>query len=120
MGKIKAIVIFGAGYVLGARAGHRRYEQIKNWAQEMWGKPIVQEQIDKAGDQAAKLAGQAAREAKEHLPEFMGGPSEGHDSATDPDSGAPAYPRNPVKAAPVPEDLDPADDSATPKADKNG
>lgn len=64
MGKIKTIAIFAAGYVVGARAGHKRYEQIKNWVQEMWGKPVVQEQVDKAGEQAGKLT----REAKEHLP----------------------------------------------------
>ncbi len=66
MGKIKTVVIFAAGYVVGAKAGHQRYEQIKNWAQEMWGKPAVQEQVDNATEQAGKLA----QEAKERLPGF--------------------------------------------------
>lgn len=73
MGKIKTVVIFAAGYVVGARAGRRRYQQIKNWVQEiknwvqaMWGKPVVQDQIDRAEEQVGKLA----HEAMGHLPGF--------------------------------------------------
>lgn len=64
MGKIKTLAIFAAGYVIGARAGHGRYEQLRNWAQEMWGKPVVQEQVGKVSEQAGNLA----QQAKEHLP----------------------------------------------------
>ncbi|MDO5745725.1 MAG: hypothetical protein Q4P23_14815, partial [Micrococcaceae bacterium] len=67
-----------------------------------------------------KLAREAAREAREHLPEFMGGPGDGAQDATDPDSGAPGYPRHPVKAAPVPNDLDPAAEPVSPKAQTHG
>ncbi len=63
MGKFKTVAIFAAGYVFGARAGQKRYEQIKNWVQGMLGKSAVQGQVDKAGDQTERLV----REAKEHL-----------------------------------------------------
>ncbi|WP_298890832.1 hypothetical protein [uncultured Serinicoccus sp.] len=59
MSKIMMATAFGAGYVLGARAGRERYEQISAKAQELWGHPKVQEQADKAKEQAGKVTEQA-------------------------------------------------------------
>jgi hypothetical protein len=36
-----------AGYVLGARAGRERYEQIKAQAERVWDQPVVQGQVEK-------------------------------------------------------------------------
>ncbi|OLT40134.1 hypothetical protein BJF86_04785 [Serinicoccus sp. CNJ-927] len=59
MSKIMMATAFGAGYVLGARAGRERYEQISAKAQELWGHPKVQEQADKAKQQAGRVTEQA-------------------------------------------------------------
>jgi hypothetical protein len=49
-GKILLVVGFGVGYVLGARAGRERYEDIKRVAGNFWNSPRVQRQIDEAED----------------------------------------------------------------------
>lgn len=47
-GKILLVVGFGVGYVLGARAGRERYEDIKRAAGNFWNSPRVQRQLDDA------------------------------------------------------------------------
>jgi len=47
-GKILLVVGFGVGYVLGARAGRERYEDIKRVVGDFWNSPRVQRQIDEA------------------------------------------------------------------------
>jgi hypothetical protein len=47
-GKILLVVGFGVGYVLGARAGRERYEDIKRAAGNFWSNPRVQRQLDEA------------------------------------------------------------------------
>ncbi|MET1018698.1 MAG: YtxH domain-containing protein [Microterricola sp.] len=46
--KGKLLFVSGAavGYVLGTRAGRKRYEQIKGAAQSVWNTPIVQQGVD--------------------------------------------------------------------------
>ncbi|MFL6154759.1 MAG: hypothetical protein ACJ72D_01620 [Marmoricola sp.] len=53
--KALAVTSFGAGYVLGAKAGHERYEQIRALVLGIKNDPHVQD-----------LAGEAAEFAKEH------------------------------------------------------
>jgi hypothetical protein len=43
-GKILLVVGLGVGYVLGARAGRGRYEEIKDAAGKLWNDPRVQKQ----------------------------------------------------------------------------
>ncbi|NYG57226.1 uncharacterized protein YjbJ (UPF0337 family) [Nocardioides daedukensis] len=83
-GKLKMLIGLGVGYVLGARAGRGRYEQIANQAQRFMHDPRVQ---DKAGqakdfaaekaagarDTAAEKAGEAVDAAKEKVQEKRGG-----------------------------------------------
>lgn len=68
----KAIFVVGlaTGYVLGTRAGRRRYEQIKNGAQRVWNTPVVQKGVGVAEDfasarvdQLKDIAGDAAKKA---------------------------------------------------------
>ena len=59
MSKIMMAAAFGAGYVLGAKAGRERYEQLSTKAQELWGHPKVQEQATRAKEQAGKVQEQA-------------------------------------------------------------
>lgn len=45
-GRIMFVTGAAAGYVLGARAGRRRYEQIKAGAEKLWNDPNVQKSVD--------------------------------------------------------------------------
>jgi hypothetical protein len=46
-GKAGLVIGLAAGYVLGARAGRGRYEQIKQGAQKVWNLEPVQKQVAK-------------------------------------------------------------------------
>jgi hypothetical protein len=48
MGKVSLALGFGVGYVLGARAGRERYEQIVQSASEFMGRPEVQQALEQA------------------------------------------------------------------------
>ena len=56
MSKILLIAASAAGYVLGARAGRERYEQIAQQAQKVWTNPKVQEKRQAATDVAMAQA----------------------------------------------------------------
>ena len=55
-GKIALVIGGAAGYVLGARAGHERYEQIVRQAKALWQNPQVQEAASRAPGSAQKVA----------------------------------------------------------------
>ncbi|MDO9355468.1 MAG: hypothetical protein Q7T55_17335 [Solirubrobacteraceae bacterium] len=70
MKKILLIAAFGLGYVLGARAGRKRYENIREKAQQFWNDEhvqsavhgageLVESAVDKVGDKAGDLIGKA-------------------------------------------------------------
>ncbi|WP_206516118.1 hypothetical protein [Nocardioides pantholopis] len=63
--KLSLLVAAGAGYVLGARAGRERYEQIKTQARKVAGNPKVQDAAHKAQDAVAAQATAAAGVAKD-------------------------------------------------------
>ncbi len=95
MGKLSFIAGLGVGYVLGARAGRKRYEQIRLQATRAWSSPPVQARVgearqfvkakgapfvmDKMGD-AVKSAGAVLKERREaeHLPESLHRGTDGH------------------------------------------
>ena len=56
MSKIKLLLIGGIGYVLGARAGRERYEQIKKAATKVRNNPQVQQTTQQAVDLAKDKA----------------------------------------------------------------
>ena len=60
-GKLVLLVGVGIGYVLGARAGRERYEDIKGWARNLWNDPRVQHQVHEAGEFAKDKAPDVAR-----------------------------------------------------------
>jgi hypothetical protein len=73
---------FVAGYVVGARAGHDRYEQIEHLAQRMMQNQSVQERFDSlrsaAGDGASHLKGVVGGVRRGGSPEATGGsPADG-------------------------------------------
>lgn len=67
-GKILLVVGVGVGYVLGAKAGRERYEDIKRITDKFWNSSGVQKQVDNAEgfvkDRAPEVAGFVARSAK--------------------------------------------------------
>jgi hypothetical protein len=69
-GKVIFVVGLATGYVLGTRAGRKRYEQIRSGAQKVWNTPLVQKGVDAAEgfaaarvDQLKDAAGDAAKKA---------------------------------------------------------
>jgi hypothetical protein len=64
-GKIGFLLGLGAGYVLGARSGRQRYDQMVAKAREVWRDPRVQEKADQAQDMVKEKAGQASDAIKE-------------------------------------------------------
>ncbi|ADG87912.1 hypothetical protein TBS_01680 [Thermobispora bispora] len=55
------------GYVLGARAGRERYEQIKRLVQRIADNPTLQEAAGLVGAQASKAAGKAKDFARDRF-----------------------------------------------------
>jgi hypothetical protein len=58
-GKLLFITGALAGYVLGARAGRQRYEQIKSAANDLWNAPPVQRRVSEVRDYALDAIGDA-------------------------------------------------------------
>ena len=73
IGKLTWLVGFGAGYVLGARAGRERYDQIAGRAQELWSDPRVQEKAGQAQQVVKEKADQAQQVVKEKVGDKTGG-----------------------------------------------
>jgi hypothetical protein len=67
MSKLSLLAAAGVGYVLGARAGRQRYEQIAGAARKVADNPKVQRVAHKAQDAAAPLASVAAEAAKDQV-----------------------------------------------------
>jgi len=56
-GKILFVTGAAIGYVLGARAGRKRYEQIRSAADKVWQTPGIQRQVQQVQDYAADKIG---------------------------------------------------------------
>ena len=67
MKKLPLLASFGAGYVLGARAGRQRYDQIAEAARKVADDPRVQRVAHRAQDAAAQQASAAAEAAKDKV-----------------------------------------------------
>ncbi|MGP3970787.1 hypothetical protein [Streptomyces sp. 6N223] len=72
MHKLNFIAGLAIGYVLGARAGRERYEQLKEAAQRLSEKPAVRNTVDSAAQSgwqaASRAAGAVADRAGDRLP----------------------------------------------------
>lgn len=62
--KIPFLIAVAIGYVLGARAGRGRYEQIKEQAEKAWNDPRVQQAATDAQEKAADAARHASASAQ--------------------------------------------------------
>ncbi len=103
MSKLSFIAGVGVGYVLGARAGRHRYEQIKSGAQGVWNNPKVQDAVSHAQDVAAQKApevshriAETATAAAHKVGEKVGGSSNQNGSASGEDI-PPGFVDNPAK-----------------------
>ncbi len=67
MKKMQLLAAAAVGYVLGARAGRERYEQIKTGAQKVARDPRVQSASQKAQGAVASQAAHAAEVAKDKV-----------------------------------------------------
>ena len=63
-GKLLLVVGLATGYVLGAKAGRGRYEDIKRATGKFWGDPRVKRQVE-------KVEGRAKGFAKDKAPEIV-------------------------------------------------
>lgn len=90
--KLTLLIAFAIGYVLGARAGRGRYEQIADGARRFAGNPKVQAAAEKAQETVAQQApvvasavkDKAAAAASTVQEKVTGGHDDGHDDATRP------------------------------------
>ena len=81
MSKVGFLAGVGLGYVLGAKAGRRRYEQIKARADKVWQSPTVQHKVsdatqvvkDKAPELQHKVTGAAKDASSAVLAKVSGG-----------------------------------------------
>ena len=64
------IVGFAVGYVVGARAGRERYEQIKQAGQKVAGNPAVRKATQAAGQKATELSKVAKDQAATRVPKL--------------------------------------------------
>ncbi len=67
MSKLSLLAAAGVGYVLGARAGRQRYDQIAPTARKVADNPKVQRVAHRAQDAAAQQASAAAGAAKDKV-----------------------------------------------------
>jgi oxygen-dependent protoporphyrinogen oxidase len=74
-GKVLFVVGLGVGYLLGTRAGRRRYEQIKATARGIWESEPVQWGVSQVQEAAGNLADQAFSAAKSTITQAQGKPA---------------------------------------------
>ena len=71
--KLTSIVGMGIAYVLGAKAGRERYEQIRNWMSAAGDSPAMRDAKRKVKDAGTAVAGQARDKAAEGLSNAVSG-----------------------------------------------
>ena len=69
MGKVTLLAAAAVGYVLGARAGRERYEEIADAARSVWSRPTVQRRKDRAQEAAVRRGREAGRAVGEKATE---------------------------------------------------
>lgn len=69
MKKLSFVLGAAAGYVLGARAGRQRYEQIAQQARKVWQSEPVQQRVDQAG----AAVGEAVKKSAPQLTSLASG-----------------------------------------------
>ncbi|MEP7161298.1 MAG: hypothetical protein ABI746_09350 [Dermatophilaceae bacterium] len=71
-GRLSFLVGAAAGYVLGARAGRVRYDQLKSQADQLWHDPRVQDKVASAQTRVAATAREVAPDIRAKLSDSAG------------------------------------------------
>ena len=100
-GKVLFVVGLGIGYLLGTRAGRRRYEQIKATALNLWESEPVQWGVSQVQDAAGDLADQAIAKAKSVISQAQGTPKKAPAGSTKPRASASAKPVTTARTQPA-------------------
>lgn len=79
MRKLTLLIGVGIGYILGAKAGRERYEQLADQAGKVWSDPRVQSKVEEVKEQAPVLAGKAKEQAS-HAAETARSKVSGHET----------------------------------------
>ena len=98
MRKLTALIAGGAGYVLGARAGRQRYEQLRAQFNKVKANPKVQETATKATD-AAKGAAPVIKEKVSGVTDKAKSSSSSDSSSTGTATGTSTYATDTTTAA---------------------
>ncbi len=77
MTKTKFLLGFGAGYVLGSKAGRQRYEQIMRQTRSLMGKPAVQDATHLLKEQAGSVLSTAKKVVTDKVGHGSNGDSPG-------------------------------------------
>ncbi len=104
MGKLSFIAGLAAGYVLGAKAGRQRYEQIARTSEKVWNSQPVQKQVERGKEvaktkaapvvadmvaDAARATGEKLRQGKTIASEALSSGDDSPTSGTGADNSAP-------------------------------
>ena len=92
MKKIVFVLGLVIGYVLGARAGRKRYDQLAAGVQKVWTSGPVQKQVGRATDLAREKAGEAASGAVKLVADQLGRAVAGKSSKPSAPSGTATAP----------------------------
>jgi PRC-barrel domain len=84
-GKLRLVVGFAAGYVLGAKAGRERYEQIMHQVKDLWERPEVQNIATKGRETIGQGAQRGAGVATERMERVRSSMSSGQQGSGGPD-----------------------------------
>jgi hypothetical protein len=71
--KLTSVVGMGVAYVMGAKAGRERYEQIRTWMASAGDSPAMRDAKQKVKDAGTAVAGQARDKAAEGLSNAVSG-----------------------------------------------
>jgi hypothetical protein len=74
MRKLMFVAGLAIGYVLGARAGRERYEQMREAAQRLGENPAVRNTVDTAAQTGLQAASRAAGAVADHAGDRLPGP----------------------------------------------
>lgn len=91
MRKTTFLTGFAAGYVLGARAGVERYEQIKSAYAQLRGNPKVQDVVEQAQAQAGSIAAEAKDKVSESVSQHRSKDDADDDGSYDVAEGSGTY-----------------------------
>jgi hypothetical protein len=99
-GKILFVVGLGVGYVLGARAGRERYEQIRKAAEDVWNQPKVQEGVQTVKDFAMSRAGDVGDTVLDGAKKFVAQVTQSQNGTTTRSGTSPSKPSASKASAP--------------------